>query len=161
MRCRNVPAASTQYLLLNRSPGIAWDQARPESIRREGFEEIRSAFSAPAGGGVRLGVSFPFSYFNTTSDATLAESLRRFLQLAAETGTPVLVQLDGESFWDARPDFWNWWDPSKPGFDPANRANVEWSGCVTGFWLWQIKRRRVGWVAAYDSMYSRRCRRCR
>jgi hypothetical protein len=23
---------------------------------------------------------------------------------------------------------WNWWDPSRPGFDPANRENVEWSG---------------------------------
>jgi hypothetical protein len=23
---------------------------------------------------------------------------------------------------------WNWWDESLPGFDPANRENVEWSG---------------------------------
>lgn len=26
-----------------------------------------------------------------------------------------------------RPDLWNWWDPSRPGYDPANAANVEWS----------------------------------
>jgi hypothetical protein len=23
---------------------------------------------------------------------------------------------------------WNWWDPAKPGFNPANRENVEWTG---------------------------------
>src|SRR3546814_2356165 len=28
---------------------------------------------------------------------------------------------------DARPDLWNWWDPSRPGYDPANRENVEWT----------------------------------
>ncbi len=40
----------------------------------------------------------------------------------------MLIQLDGENWWDARPDLWNWWDPAIPGFDPANRENVEWSG---------------------------------
>jgi hypothetical protein len=37
------------------------------------------------------------------------------------------VQLDGESWWDGRPDLWNWWDPTKPGYSPDNRPNVEWT----------------------------------
>ena len=45
-----------------------------------------------------------------------------------QTETPVLVQIDTEHWWEARPDLWNWWDPAKPGFDPANRENVEWTG---------------------------------
>jgi hypothetical protein len=40
----------------------------------------------------------------------------------------VVVQIDTEHWWDARPDLWNWWDSTKPGFDPANRENVEWTG---------------------------------
>ncbi|HTY57932.1 MAG TPA: hypothetical protein VMF59_03905, partial [Bacteroidota bacterium] len=40
----------------------------------------------------------------------------------------VVVQLDGEQWWGARPDLWNWWDPDRPGYDTANRMNVEWFG---------------------------------
>ncbi|MEA2068205.1 MAG: hypothetical protein U9P12_03295, partial [Verrucomicrobiota bacterium] len=42
--------------------------------------------------------------------------------------TPVWIKLDGEQWWGARPDLWNWWDPSKPGYDPENARNVEWTG---------------------------------
>jgi hypothetical protein len=38
------------------------------------------------------------------------------------------VQLDGEQWWMARPDLWNWWDRDLPGYNPANASNVEWSG---------------------------------
>jgi hypothetical protein len=33
---------------------------------------------------------------------------------------------DGAGDDEARPDPWNWRDPAKPGYDPANRATVEW-----------------------------------
>ncbi len=39
---------------------------------------------------------------------------------------PVLVNLDGMNWWDARPDLWNWWAPKEPGYNPENRHNVEW-----------------------------------
>jgi hypothetical protein len=54
--------------------------------------------------------------------------LREFLRLAQLTDTPIVVQLDGEQWWANRPDLWNWWDESLPGFSPANRENVEWFG---------------------------------
>ena len=76
---------------------------------------------------IRIGIGFIFSYLRTENDEFLLASLRRVLELAEETDTPVLIQLDGEQWWGARPDLWNWWDPSMPGFDPANRENVEWS----------------------------------
>jgi hypothetical protein len=40
--------------------------------------------------------------------------------------TPVMIKLDGEQWWQNRPDLWNWWDPQLPGYDPDNRNNVEW-----------------------------------
>jgi hypothetical protein len=55
-------------------------------------------------------------------------ALDGFLRLAEQHDMPVVVQLDGEQWWDGRPDLWNWWDPTRPGFNPDNRANVEWSG---------------------------------
>jgi len=48
------------------------------------------------------------------------------LDLARETAMPVFIWLDGEYWWQHRPDLWNWWDPEKPGYDPKNKQNVEW-----------------------------------
>jgi hypothetical protein len=119
---------STQFILVNRAPGPVWNASRPDSFQREHFEEIRRALPHISGARIRPGVAFIFSYLGTSNEGMLVASLKRFLQLAEETDTPVLVQLDGENWWGARPDLWNWWDPERPGFDPANRENVEWSG---------------------------------
>jgi hypothetical protein len=125
---KRASSAATQFILVNRAPGLAWNASRPESFQPAHFEEIRSALPDMPGAQVRPGVAFIFSYLATARDEVLVESLKRFLQLATETGTPVLVQLDGENWWGARPDLWNWWDPEQPGYNPENRENVEWSG---------------------------------
>jgi hypothetical protein len=72
-------------------------------------------------------LSYIFSCFRTPPAVTV-RALRTFLEAAEQTGTLILVQLDAEHWWEARPDLWNWWDPAQPGYDPANRANVEWTG---------------------------------
>jgi hypothetical protein len=41
---------------------------------------------------------------------------------------PVLVTLDGQNWWQHRPDLWNWWDPNGAGYNPSNVFNVEWTG---------------------------------
>lgn len=123
----SLSAASTQYILVNRAPGAGWNQNKPDSFQRADFEAIKSALGDEKTHGVRGGISFIFSYFNGEPE-TIKKSLRRFLQLAAETDTPVLIVLDGENWWEARPDLWNWWDKSRPGYNPTNRFNVEWTG---------------------------------
>jgi hypothetical protein len=119
---------ATQFILVNRQPGPGWNQIRAEPLPREAFDEVTRALPAAPGAGVRIGIGYIFSYFRAETDEPLLASLRRVLELARETDTPVLIQLDGENWWDARPDLWNWWDPALPGYDPANRENVEWSG---------------------------------
>jgi hypothetical protein len=119
-----VPA--TQYILFNRAPGQGMYQATPESLGRKQFDEVLARFPNRAGARLQTGVSYVFSPFRTTPDRTVA-ALRTFLETAQETDTPVLVQIDLEHWWSARPDLWNWWDPTKPGFNPANRENVEWT----------------------------------
>ncbi|HPD47554.1 MAG TPA: hypothetical protein P5279_12900 [Anaerohalosphaeraceae bacterium] len=120
-------ATHLQYVVINRMPEGRWNQARPETIAPDGLEEIKQAIAAPDDGSIRLGVSFVFSYFKTDETAVVT-SVKRFLAAAQETRTPVLVKLDGENWWQGRPDLWNWWDPNTPGYDPANCANVEWTG---------------------------------
>ncbi|MBN1818708.1 MAG: hypothetical protein JW828_15205 [Sedimentisphaerales bacterium] len=115
-----------QYILLNRAPGVRWNQNRPDSIDADGFEEIKNAFDAENSGPIRIGVSFIFSYL-ASPPQTVEASLKQCLALAAQTETPIVIQLDGENWWQARSDLWNWWDPDRPGFNPANRSNVEWT----------------------------------
>lgn len=76
---------------------------------------------------VRTGLSHIFSPFRTPPETTV-QALRTFLAAAEETNTPVVIQIDTEHWWEARPDLWNWWDAAGPGYDPANRENVEWTG---------------------------------
>jgi hypothetical protein len=115
-----------QFILLNRRLGPASNHFEP--VARQEFEQVKRALPDVPGGRIRIGVSYIFSYLRAPSDEVLLVSLRGVLQLAEETDTPVLIQIDGENWWDARPDLWNWWDASLPGYDPANRENVEWSG---------------------------------
>lgn len=121
-----VPDRPIQYIVPVRSPGQYWNQALPEKWDRAGFMEIKNRIPVPDDARIRLGVGFIFSYLRSDPETT-AESLRLFLKYAEETDTPVVVHLDGEHWWEARPDLWNWWDPSKPGYDPKNRMNVEWT----------------------------------
>lgn len=120
-------ASSTQYILFNRAPGQGMNQALPETLARRQFEEVLALFPNRPTARIQTGLSYVFSCFRTPPDTTL-RALRTFLEAAQQTDTPVLVQIDAEHWWEARPDLWNWWDPAKPGYNPDNRENVEWTG---------------------------------
>jgi hypothetical protein len=113
----------SQYLLVN---------LHRHELTREGLQDIKQKLAAKTDSNIRIGVSMIYSYLQIPKDDDAAEE--RFLQqikadlaLVQETELPMLVQLDGEQWWNARPDLWNWWDPTKPGFDPKNAENVEWT----------------------------------
>ncbi len=115
---------------------IASAQARPAQYilfnlidysDEAGFGQISRDFMTPENARVRVGVSAIFSYLDQPREQTV-KNLKRFLQRAQETGTRVVVQFDGENWWRARPDLWNWWDPKRPGYSSNNRLNVEWAG---------------------------------
>ncbi len=120
-------AAPVQYIVFNRAPGQGMYQGEPESLGRKAFDEVLTRFPNHADSRIQTGVSHIFSVFRTPPETT-AKALRVFLKTAEQTNTPVVVQIDTEHWWDARPDLWNWWDATKPGYDPANRQNVEWTG---------------------------------
>ena len=118
---------ATQYILFNRAPGQGMYQGNPESLGRVQFDEVLTRFPNRHPARIQTGLSYVFSPFRTPPETTV-RALRVFLDTAVETKTPVLVQMDTEHWWEARPDLWNWWDPARPGLDPANRENVEWTG---------------------------------
>lgn len=107
-----------KFIVLNLSGGNAM---APD------FADISRAFTPSAERSIAVGVGGIFSYLRA-SPATVEQEVREFLRLSVLHNLPVVVQLDGEQWWEARPDLWNWWDARKPGFNPSNRFNVEWSG---------------------------------
>lgn len=123
----SLAAGTPQYIVFNRAPGQGMYQGTPASLGRKGFDEVLAQFPNAPGKRVQTGVSHVFSAFRTPPETTV-EALRTFLAAAEQTQTPVVVQIDMEHWWEARPDLWNWWDPARPGYDPANRENVEWTG---------------------------------
>lgn len=73
----------------------------------------------------RLGQSFVLSYLDAPTDV-LQHTLHRLMTLAEKWDTPLLIALDGQNWWGGSPHLWNWFDKSRPGYNPANRENVEW-----------------------------------
>jgi hypothetical protein len=113
-----VTRAEEQYVVVNIIPGEAYLPI---------FEEIAQLTKGKTRAHVALGIGAIFSYFDKSRDQT-RNDLSDFLSLSVKYDIPVIVQLDGEQWWGARPDLWNWWEPEHPGFDTSNRQNVEWFG---------------------------------
>jgi len=108
--------AGDRQIVVNIIPGEA---CRPI------FEQVAELQKESHPGGISVGIGAIFSYLLQPREQTVKQ-LNEFLALSEKFNIPVVVQLDGEQWWEGRPDLWNWWDPSRPGFNPANRENVEW-----------------------------------
>lgn len=93
----------------------------------EAFNEVATAFGKTTDREIAVGVGFILSYFRMSPEEASLK-LKKYLSLSEQYDLPVIVQLDGEQWWGNRPDLWNWWDQDKPGYNPANRKNVEWTG---------------------------------
>jgi hypothetical protein len=107
-----------QSVVVNVAPGRAIQPV---------FEQVQQIQKGKASDHFNLGIGAIFSYLNQSQTQT-KKQLLEFLSLAAQYDVPVVIQLDGEQWWGARSDLWNWWSPEQPGYDPENRNNVEWSG---------------------------------
>ncbi len=59
-------------------------------------------------------------------DASIVREIRLRFDIARQTNVAVHFNVDDHIGWDKRPDLWNWYDPGKPGYNPANKMNVEW-----------------------------------
>jgi hypothetical protein len=116
-----------RYLFFNIAPASAWNQNRPETFTRALFDRVADTLRAPENPRLRVGISFVFNTLETPTNV-LTRSLRRLLAGSEASGVPVIVALDGQNWWQHRPDLWNWWDPNLPGYHPSNVFNVEWTG---------------------------------
>jgi hypothetical protein len=109
------PAASggPKYLVFWDAPEKAGELAERVGMKGDGKTRI-------------LGFGLPTPTFEI--EAQLPARIRGAFAAAREHDMAVMLHFDFHLAWKNRPDLWNWFDPGKPGYDPANRANVEWHG---------------------------------
>ena len=103
--------AEPRYLLFWTSPERASGLATRVGERGDGRARL-------------LGFGVPCSTF--VQEKQVAESIRRAFVCARKFNLAVMLQFDFHVEWSNRPDLWNWFDPTKAGYNPANRENVEW-----------------------------------
>jgi len=97
------------------------------STAREQAEEmmqyVHTTFGS-ANGTSALKVGLAILYLPRDRVADHVERLKSDLDLAKKMNVPVLIQVDTENWLSE--SLLNWYDPKKPGFDPAKVADVEW-----------------------------------
>jgi len=122
-----VEKGNKQYIIIN---AVDSDEAS--------FQKLKDLFYQGGTNDISVGVGLIISYLHLNPEEA-AGRLKKYLSLSEKYGIPVVVQLDGEQWWGNRPDLWNWWDKNKPGYDPNNRQNVEWT-------FWQADNAvKIGW----------------
>ena len=72
----------------------------------------------------QLGLGLALKTFDDEKD--LPARIHEAFQVAKKNNLAVALSFDSHNFWSSRPDLWNWFDPQKPGYNPANKSNVEW-----------------------------------
>ncbi|HXI01044.1 MAG TPA: hypothetical protein VNI52_12310 [Sphingobacteriaceae bacterium] len=115
-----------KYIFLNSVPGKTITVAKPSTFNRKFFDDIIQRVDATPNSKIKVGISVLFDFLGSDIDS-VAKSLNLFMQLSQETQVPILINLDGINWLNARPDLWNWWNPNKPGYNPQNKKNVEWT----------------------------------
>jgi len=123
-----------QYLLVNKIPTgcppgstqYCWFPQDPNTLDPRAIDEIRERIPTNGTTNRKLGVSFSVWLLDLSQDIQI-QDIDRLLNIAETKDMPIYLKLDGFLWWDNRPDLWNWWDPSLPGYNPNNRNNVEWT----------------------------------
>lgn len=127
------PYTNPQYLCLNKMYGCTtqpgcWNEGVPSSLSQASIDLFFAAVGGERGSNLRrLCLGFQIDTLSGITAATQSETLANLLALSSANDLPVVITLDAFEFWNGRPDLWNWWNSSLPGYNPANANNVEWT----------------------------------
>ncbi len=113
---------------------VTWLQQQPDGFSASSFSALMGSIGAPTTNPkMQVGLTFQwelldcFVFPHSCTMDQITSGVTNFLNAAASTNVPVQVTLDPVQFY-YQTNLWNWWDESQPGYDPANVANVEWTG---------------------------------
>jgi hypothetical protein len=123
-----------QYLCFNKMYGCTtqpgcWNENAPASVTQASIDLLLVSLNHTRGTpSRRLCLGYQFNVLDGSPAVDKMASLEALLALSLANDLPVVITIDPFEFWAGAQALWNWFDPAAPGFDPANSANVEWSG---------------------------------
>ena len=122
--------AHPRYLCLNMGFPGSWRSTDPSTFTQASVDDFLASFGDNRGSTTRkLCISFNmWTLFGGAPASTYIASLNALLALVDSNDLPLSISLDTTQWWQGRPDLWNWFNGSAPGYSPANVANVEWFG---------------------------------
>lgn len=103
------------------------------------YETISKVFGPQSGQDIAVGEGVLLFIFQYPMEKT-EELLSKHFKMAEQYDIPIIVQFDPLDFLSGIPEILNWWDPSKPGYNEANRENVEWYGWGSEY------ATKIGWL---------------
>jgi len=123
-----------QYIFVRKNPmhcvpedcSQLWNMNNPNIVFSKGIDDIYNTIGTRGNDQRKLGIGVIINYFEYDFN-NIKQSLSNLLIASREKKAPLFLVLEGFAWWDKRPDLWNWWDPSIPGFNPLNKNNVEWT----------------------------------
>lgn len=89
------------------------------------YKMVNETYGSLEGKPVAIGVAPMFRVFQKDMNV-FKEEMRNHLKQSEKYKVPIFICLSSFVFNNARPDLWNWWDKNAPGYNPANKYNVEW-----------------------------------
>jgi len=117
-----------QYILLNKASfyngAYAWNQDNPSTCNQASIDDILNTVGNLGTDKRRVGVSVQINAFDTYTTES-HEFLQNLFNLSITNDIPIGFAIDSFEFWDTRPDLWNWFNSSLPGYNPNNIQNVE------------------------------------
>lgn len=109
------------------------------SDSRYNYQLLKQYFGSQVGKKVAIAQAPLFRVFQRDMSVFEA-SMREHLRQSLLYGIPIFFFLSVTPFNEARPDLWNWWDTTKPGYNPENINNVEWYGWTSDAAV------KIGWL---------------
>jgi hypothetical protein len=114
-----------QYLCIN---AIGEGQV-PTQAAINGTLQNLSGATRSADGTRRLCMSAQWSVQGKGANSTkMLEQLDDFLALSLANDLPVSISVDATQWWENAEHLWNFWNKSRPTYNPDNVNNVEWTG---------------------------------
>ena len=121
--------AHPSYVCVNKAFPGGWLVTDPSTFTQRSVDALLASFNGTRGSDTRkLCVSFDlWSLYGGANASVYLQSVDALLALVDANDLPLSISLDATQWWQGRPDLYNWWDPSLPGYSPENVANVEWT----------------------------------
>lgn len=101
-----------------------WPGSAPDPLDRIG--PLAAKIGTTGDGKIRQLGFGPGIPFWVRDESSVRQAIRRAFDTARRTNVAAHFLVDDHIGWDERPDLWNWYDPTRPGYNPENKKNVEW-----------------------------------